>query len=968
MAIYPLLTDDELYERVSLVLKDFVKEEKLKEKIIILKDVLSCIPPMENRDEEINVFEHKNKYLCFIHQNPFIQYLRIKQKVIRKKRNAILVIKREHPVFDGLIRSNPIPINPKKLLDNYCYVKTNRNPFLSDDINILRYLIWNSIDFIVDNIDRYQKKNNLEDRHILEMVFQEIINKEEESEYFLRHLLLNKNFIIEIFEKPIFNKLKERIIGYINKYLPNSLVKLILKSIINKDFDQIFKVLLLISYIKQFDEKVSNFMETFKYINDAVNLIDFFDIDNEIQSLKNEITKIARISDNLLRNLLNLYLNNKELGEIIRVRFDFPKLIRKIESKIVITHKNKTTNRYTFFPSFEKFTTKIYLKIPNIWLSYDFLLIFIKICIQIFIDKHGSLKNYNKKNLIAQNFKAIDSFKKNIFYLIGNPNSEYWIKLSYIEKYLNLIFYLRYIDTKLIPDLDEDYEDDAKWSYIYQKFYIPLIFGLEELIEDKLQFISGVGDVALPVFINQYSVYLENCVTIRLKKIDAHFKNYLENNYIEWVKDVNNPTTPINVVNVIKRLILPEMVRKPNRFFLFLIIDSCHLGIWNFLKQIILDDFEDLKIESKIGHSILPTSTEFARSALFSGKYPRDINSNNEASEFISLIKRVDPRIPSYGKKKLFITHCENIFDYGKNIESIKESHVRYQVSIFNFADEISHGVSQTFLKSLITTLYKLKIRPLIELIKNSKPDMLIFFATDHGNSRSTAQMNWINEIFHNFINRDYHKNFILRGPRVFISDLNPTDLGPDVKKFITIKSSKAEDWGLKKEMFNKRIRTTTKANYYLANNFTNLKNTLSHTLTLENFGHGGITMNEFIIPFALFTKKESSDIDFNWEIEIETRLEDLPEDDHLLKYFIQIKNISNKEIVFHEGHIITDFIHHKFLIYKENRNIISNKPLSNKIIFDDIKFSRRYYGRRAYFYFTFFQEEKFEKSPNYFF
>ena len=197
-----ILTDIELKEKILLVLKEFLRENygtNLKKKKIFLKDTQSCIPKMQYDGEKIEVFDKFNNYICFFHQNPFLQYVIIKKDVKGKNLNVLTIMEREHIVFDGMRLSAPIPIDPKKLIENYCYAKLNRETYLPEDINILRHYIWNSIDFILNNIDRYHHRQNLEDRHLLEMIFQEIVNKEEESIFFLRNMLLNQDLMIEIY-------------------------------------------------------------------------------------------------------------------------------------------------------------------------------------------------------------------------------------------------------------------------------------------------------------------------------------------------------------------------------------------------------------------------------------------------------------------------------------------------------------------------------------------------------------------------------------------------------------------------------------------------------------------------------------------------------------------------------------------------------------------------------------------------
>ncbi|MHA1395971.1 MAG: PglZ domain-containing protein, partial [Promethearchaeota archaeon] len=452
---------------------------------------------------------------------------------------------------------------------------------------------------------------------------------------------------------------------------------------------------------------------------------------------------------------------------------------------------------------------------------------------------------------------------------------------------------------------------------------------------------------------------LEKLIFNVLLKINSLFTEYLIRNYENWVSNIDNKSTPLNVVNGLKRLYFKNQLSGLNTFNLFLFIDCCHLEIWNILKQKILKDFSNLKIETKIAYSILPTITNYARMALFSGNYPINFQSDNELKEFFRNAGKPTTLAYIEKMKNNFITNCENMFDFKKNINNIKKNKDNFQISIFNFSDKTSHTYSQNFLKTLINSIYNSKIRPLLELITRKYKDYFIFFATDHWCSRCTEIFDWENQKFNRYWDNDiFHK----RGARAFISYEIPSNFDNLAKKLICIKYTDAKKWGLPSQIKLPKSSLIMDVSYFFAVNYYNLKKTPENKRNLENFGHGGASMDEMIIPFAIIKRKTEDYKEFNWDLDVEFSIEDGNKNTHIYK--IVIRNNSNKDIFFDKGHIITEKLHYKFVLY--NNYKISNASGKNvrRIKF---RFMNKYFPTKASFNFTFFQDEKLESSQVYY-
>lgn len=781
----------------------------------------------------------------------------------------------------------------------------------------------------------------------------------EEAIYLLKKILFTPELFVEIYKNYYLKNLKKTLKNYIFNIFPKNFSRVIEKCIVNNNFKDLLNLLTIISYIRQFNQNLNNFEVTMKYIIVKTDLIQFLEFDEDLLPLIAEIQAIGEIGDNLIKYIFKI-ISEKKNNEINLIKYieKLKIVIKTIEENINLFEENPVTKNSIFFPELDdlrKNLNKILFEIPRFWLSFIFLEYYIMAILRMFF-RNTKLNELTNTIIIfnALNFKSIDIFKNNFFYRIGDNSSEYWIKLNFLENFTEIILYLFYIKKKVIPLLKNKNDDELIWKSIFEKYIIKLNERIESFIEDTLQFIPSTKSN-----IEIYVRNLEKTILDILNQVDTLFMGYLLNNYKKWVLKANDNSTPLNVVNALKRKFFTNYLSGLNKFNLFLFIDCCHLGIWNILKQKILNDFPNLYIQTEIGYSILPTLTKYARAALFSGDYPRNIQSNNELKEFLRQSGKPTSKAYIEEMKNHFITNCENMYDFKENINNIKNTKENFQISVFNFSDKTSHTYSQNFLKTLINSIYNSKIRPLIELISRSYKEIFIFFATDHGCSRCTEQFDWKNDKFNRYWENDiFHK----KGARTFISYEIPPNIDDLSNKMICIKHTEASSWGLPSNRKLPKSYILKELNYFFANNCHNFKKTPENKRNLENFGHGGATMDEFIIPFAIIKEKKQDFIEFNWKIDIEFFIEKTPQNSHTYK--ILIRNNSNKEIIFYEGHLITEFIHHKFIL-QTNYNLSNNDGLNERIL--KFRFPEKYLQKEAHFYFTFFQDEKREISKIYY-
>lgn len=232
------------------------------------------------------------------------------------------------------------------------------------------------------------------------------------------------------------------------------------------------------------------------------------------------------------------------------------------------------------------------------------------------------------------------------------------------------------------------------------------------------------------------------------------FGKFVEKNYPLWVKGYNAPPLSIGVV---KKYLLPLLAQgKPSYF---VVIDCMRLDQWLAIEPI-LNEFYDITREYY--YSILPTATPYSRNAIFSGLLPRDLaktypelwktKTEDESSlnryerQFLEAqLKRLGISFKTEPRyvKVLDMAEAENL---AKKIGTYKD--VPLFSMVFNFLDILSHGRSESEILKEITpdeTAFRSLMKSwfvhshLFEILRYlSTKDCSVIITSDHGSILST--------------------------------------------------------------------------------------------------------------------------------------------------------------------------------------------------------------------------------------
>ena len=233
------------------------------------------------------------------------------------------------------------------------------------------------------------------------------------------------------------------------------------------------------------------------------------------------------------------------------------------------------------------------------------------------------------------------------------------------------------------------------------------------------------------------------------KEFNHSFGKYVESSYRGWLREEDPPVLSVDVV---AEHLYPLLAAKHQVFFV--VIDCMRLDQWLALEEILGRYYN---INRHLYYSILPTATPYARNALFSGLYPGEI-----AQQYPDLWKpgTADDQSKNRYERQLLSRQLEKMGlklspepKYVKILEVEEAANVSRKLQsyfdvpmtslVFNFLDILAHGRSESEILQEIApdeTAFRSLMRSwflhshLFEILKAlAKRDVVVVVTTDHG-------------------------------------------------------------------------------------------------------------------------------------------------------------------------------------------------------------------------------------------
>lgn len=203
--------------------------------------------------------------------------------------------------------------------------------------------------------------------------------------------------------------------------------------------------------------------------------------------------------------------------------------------------------------------------------------------------------------------------------------------------------------------------------------------------------------------LSQTDTSMGELLAMQLGEANSAFVKFVRRNYEKWVTGgTDNPDAPLMSPRVFKNSIFPLLDSGEKVFFI--LIDNFRLDQWAAVKPLLTDIFT---MHEELYCSILPTATQYARNAIFSGLMPIEI-----ARMFPSLwVDEDSPEGKNLNESPLIATQFERYrrkcrFSYTKINDSVAGEKLLREFSnlldndlnviVFNFIDMMSHARTES--------------------------------------------------------------------------------------------------------------------------------------------------------------------------------------------------------------------------------------------------------------------------------
>ena len=372
-----------------------------------------------------------------------------------------------------------------------------------------------------------------------------------------------------------------------------------------------------------------------------------------------------------------------------------------------------------------------------------------------------------------------------------------------------------------------DYLSHSEWADVYKK----LIYWELEIAS------TGNNDMV-------------EVLDLQKNEANLNFAKFVIDNYEDWLNDPNGER-PILSHELMRKKVFPDL--KDDSPLFFIVIDNLRFDQWKMIQKPLSEYFNIDKEENY--YSILPTTTAYARNAIFSGMMPLDMQrqhhdiwidedeedgKNNSEEEFLKrqLKKnRLDLRwsynkIKNIGQGKALLENINNLMINDLN------------VIVYNFVDMLSHARTEMeVIRELAPderayrslTMSWFLHSPLLDILRKiAEKKARVIITTDHGTIR-------------------------VKRPFKIVGDRNTnTNLRFKLGKNLGFEEDKVYVVRKPENIFLPKINVSSTYVFAVEDYFFAYPNNYNYYVKYYNdtFQHGGLSMEEMIIPIISLNSK----------------------------------------------------------------------------------------------------------------
>ncbi len=352
--------------------------------------------------------------------------------------------------------------------------------------------------------------------------------------------------------------------------------------------------------------------------------------------------------------------------------------------------------------------------------------------------------------------------------------------------------------------------------------------------------------------LNRWELELERAAdegireVLNMQKDEANtqFSRFIEKNYIDWLND-NSADKPVLSHTLVRDKLLPLLNNAQNPVF-FLVIDNLRYDQWKIIQPLIEQYFRVEKDE--IYCSILPTTTQYARNAIFAGLMPNEIrkkypqywiDEEDEGTKNQFEAELLTEQLRRHGKDVRLSYHKILNLNAGKRLAENMANLMTNELNVivYNFVDMLSHARTEMEMirelaedesayRSLMKSWFEhSSLFDIIRFIAQKKSEIVL--TTDHG-------------------------SVYVKDPVKILGDRNVnTNLRYKYGKSLKYNSKEVFEVRNPEDVFLPRINVSTAYVFARSSDFFAYPNNYNHYVNYyrNTFQHGGISMYEMMIP-----------------------------------------------------------------------------------------------------------------------